>query len=87
MFNSGIGFFGQRHIFALMTFTGLTISYMLRVNLSVAIVDMVNRTRTTNQTLSGYLDEPTEEVLFVTIPLKSVSRTSILYFFGKRIHN
>jgi len=55
------GFFGQRHIFALMTFTGLTISYMLRVNLSVAIVDMVNRTRTTNQTLSGYLDEPTEE--------------------------
>ena len=41
----GTGFFGTRHTFAVMAFLGLAISYMLRVNLSVAIVDMVNRTR------------------------------------------
>ena len=41
----GTGFFGTRHTFAVMAFLGLAISYMLRVNLSVAIVDMVNRTQ------------------------------------------
>jgi len=39
------GCFGARHMFALMTFLGTVIAYMLRVNLSVAIVAMVNRTQ------------------------------------------
>lgn len=33
--------FGSRHIFAFMAFLGLAVTYMMRVNLSVAIVDMV----------------------------------------------
>ena len=33
-------------MFGLMAFIGMVIAYMLRVNLSVAIVVMVNRTRT-----------------------------------------
>ena len=40
------GYFGTRHVFGLMAFIGMVIAYMLRVNLSVAIVVMVNRTRT-----------------------------------------
>jgi len=39
------GCFGARHVFALMTFLGTMIAYMLKVNLSVAIVAMVNRTQ------------------------------------------
>ncbi|XP_065579958.1 putative inorganic phosphate cotransporter isoform X2 [Artemia franciscana] len=38
--------FGQRHLFATLGFLGLATVYMMRVNLSVAIVDMVNSTRT-----------------------------------------
>lgn len=38
------GCYGTRHTFALMAFLGLACVYMLRVNMSVAIVDMVNRT-------------------------------------------
>jgi len=38
------GCFGARHTFALMAFLGLAAVYMLRVNLSVAIVSMINRT-------------------------------------------
>ena len=48
-----LGGLGTRHTFALMAFLGLTISYLLRVNLSVAIVDMVNRTRIIHPTYSS----------------------------------
>jgi len=37
---------GTRHVFSLMAFFGLAVVYMLRVNLSVAIIDMVNQTHT-----------------------------------------
>lgn len=41
------GFFGSRHVFALMGFLGLAAVYMMRINLSVAIVDMVRTPNTT----------------------------------------
>ena len=37
-----LGCWGNRHTFALLCFTGLSVNYCMRVNLSVAIVEMVN---------------------------------------------
>ena len=36
--------FGARHVFSVMGFLGLSLVYLMRVNLSVAIVDMINST-------------------------------------------
>lgn len=43
-------FFGSRHVFALMGFLGLASAYMMRNNLSVAIVDMVKTKPVDNAT-------------------------------------
>ena len=39
------GFWGTRHTFALMAFLGMANTFTLRVNLSVAIVAMVNASK------------------------------------------
>jgi len=44
--------FGARHSFALTAFVGMICAYMLRCNLSVAIVDMVNRTQSSESASS-----------------------------------
>lgn len=51
--------FGKRHIFALLAFIGICLSYSMRFNLSICIVAMVNTTksnsngRNSNNTMSS----------------------------------
>jgi len=50
--------FPKRYFVALMTFMGFALVYMLRVNLSVAIVDMVQNKTRTHSNGTVYLTEP-----------------------------
>ena len=52
-----LDWFGCRHVFALMGFLGLASVYMMRINLSVAIVDMV-KTEPTAGHSSNQFDHP-----------------------------
>jgi len=58
-------YFGQRHVFAFMAFLGLSAVYMMRINLSVAIVTMVNP-NPSNATCDVRCDEACNATAFST---------------------
>ena len=56
--------FGTRHTFVLMSALGMTLAHMLRVDLSVAIVSMVNTTSSDNESVSVCGEEEEDKDIF-----------------------
>ncbi|KAI9555355.1 hypothetical protein GHT06_017871 [Daphnia sinensis] len=64
-------YFGSRHKFAFMAFLGLAVVYMMRVNLSVTIVDMVRMPSSSATTINTTKRNPTSTVC----PIRNAATT------------